>query len=469
MLDTIAEERFDRLTRMARRLFGVDVALVSLVDENRQWFKSCAGMELSETPRDISFFAATPSWAMAPLSSRCAAGRALCDNPWSPAHRMSVLCGLPPARPGGRKLGTLCIIDSKPRAFSDEDVEMLVDLALMVEREFSAIEWATVDELTGLSNRRGFMMLAQHSLQLCTRQNIPAALVFIDLDHLKQVNDQLGHAEGDWVLVTFAQHLMKAFRSSDVVARLGGDEFLVLLTNHSESRGREGHGTPAAGAGCHQRSRSAGYDISFSHGLVEFDPKRHHTIGALISEGDSLMYKTKKRGAEPALRARSAAPSPAPPCSPFLHEDLAAFHRHGFGRNRRLLPALAVAQAGQAGVAAAASGGQPGAVCLAAHPARHRWRGPRVCGLWRGVYRCGAGLALGGGRHPPHGVGWAGVLVALAGMAIIMLQPTQTQKQRSGRGQVGPRKGRPRAWPGVPSQIGSTQRSRQRKAQRLVD
>ena len=55
VLDTIAEERFDRLTRMARRLFGVDVALVSLVDENRQWFKSCAGMELSETPRDISF------------------------------------------------------------------------------------------------------------------------------------------------------------------------------------------------------------------------------------------------------------------------------------------------------------------------------------------------------------------------------------------------------------------------------
>lgn len=55
VLDTIAEERFDRLTRMARRLFGVDVALVSLVDENRQWFKSCVGMDVCETPRDISF------------------------------------------------------------------------------------------------------------------------------------------------------------------------------------------------------------------------------------------------------------------------------------------------------------------------------------------------------------------------------------------------------------------------------
>lgn len=171
---------------------------------------------------------------------------------------------------------------------------MLVDLALMVEREFSAIEWATVDELTGLSNRRGFMMLAQHSLQLCTRQNIPAALVFIDLDHLKQVNDQLGHAEGDWVLVTFAQHLMKAFRSSDVVARLGGDEFLVLLTNHSKAAAESAMARLQQALDATNEAEARGYDISFSHGLVEFDPKRHHTIGALISEGDSLMYKTKK-------------------------------------------------------------------------------------------------------------------------------------------------------------------------------
>lgn len=202
--------------------------------------------------------------------------------------------GCPLRGPGGRKLGTLCIIDSKPRAFSDEDVEMLVDLALMVEREFSAIELATVDELTGLSNRRGFMMLAQHSLQLCTRQNIPAALVFIDLDHLKQVNDQLGHAEGDRVLVTFAQHLMKAFRGSDVVARLGGDEFLVLLTNHSEAAAEKAMARLQRALDATNKAQARGYDISFSYGLVEFDPKRHHTIGALISEGDSLMYKTKK-------------------------------------------------------------------------------------------------------------------------------------------------------------------------------
>ena len=294
VLDTIAEERFDRLTRMARRLFGVDVALVSLVDENRQWFKSCAGMELSETPRDISFCGHAILGDGAFVIPDALQDERFCDNPMvaGPPH-VRFYAGCPLRGPGGRKLGTLCIIDSKPRAFSDEDVEMLVDLALMVEREFSAIEWATVDELTGLSNRRGFMMLAQHSLQLCMRQNIPAALVFIDLDHLKQVNDQLGHAEGDWVLVTFAQHLMKAFRSSDVVARLGGDEFLVLLTNHSKAAAESAMARLQQALDATNEAEARGYDISFSYGLVEFDPKRHHTIGALISEGDSLMYKTK--------------------------------------------------------------------------------------------------------------------------------------------------------------------------------
>ena len=294
VLDTIAEERFDRLTRMARRLFGVDVALVSLVDENRQWFKSCAGMELSETPRDISFCGHAILGDGAFVIPDALQDERFCDNPMvaGPPH-VRFYAGCPLRGPGGRKLGTLCIIDSKPRAFSDEDVEMLVDLALMVEREFSAIEWATVDELTGLSNRRGFMMLAQHSLQLCMRQNIPAALVFIDLDHLKQVNDQLGHAEGDWVLVTFAQHLMKAFRSSDVVARLGGDEFLVLLTNHSKAAAESAMARLQQALDATNEAEARGYDISFSYGLVEFDPKRHPTIGALISEGDSLMYKTK--------------------------------------------------------------------------------------------------------------------------------------------------------------------------------
>jgi len=106
VLDTIAEERFDRLTRMVRRLFGVDVALVSLVDENRQWFKSCAGMELSETPRDISFCGHAILGDGVFVIPDALQDERFADNPPGrrPATR-SVLCGLPPARPRRAQAG----------------------------------------------------------------------------------------------------------------------------------------------------------------------------------------------------------------------------------------------------------------------------------------------------------------------------------------------------------------------------
>ena len=103
VLDTIAEERFDRLTRMARRLFGVDVALVSLVDESRQWFKSCAGMELSETPRDISFCGHAILGDGAFVIPDALQDERFCDNPMvaGPPH-VRFYAGCPLRGPGGR-------------------------------------------------------------------------------------------------------------------------------------------------------------------------------------------------------------------------------------------------------------------------------------------------------------------------------------------------------------------------------
>lgn len=86
---------------------------------------------------------------------------------------------------------------------------------------------------------------------------------------------------------------MKAFRGWDVVARLGGDEFLLLLTDHSEAAAEKAMARLQRALDATNEAEARGYDISFSYGLVEFDPKRHHTIAGLISEGDSLMYKTK--------------------------------------------------------------------------------------------------------------------------------------------------------------------------------
>jgi diguanylate cyclase (GGDEF)-like protein len=87
---------------------------------------------------------------------------------------------------------------------------------------------ALTDELTGLRNRRGFLLLADQGLRIARRTHAKCLLVFVDLDGLKLVNDTQGHTAGDALIVDAARVLTGVFRESDVIARLGGDEFAVL-------------------------------------------------------------------------------------------------------------------------------------------------------------------------------------------------------------------------------------------------
>ncbi len=299
ILDTLPEERFDRLTRMAQRMFGVPVALVSLVDENRQWFKSCVGLSASETPRDISFCGHAILGDGIFVIPDAAKDERFADNPLVVNEpNIRFYAGCPIRFLDGSKLGTLCIIDQKPRVLDDEDCVTLKDLASMVEREIAAVQLATIDELTSINNRRGFMMLAQHSLNLCTRQAIPASLVFFDLNKFKPINDEFGHAEGDRALTAFANQMQTVCRDSDLLARLGGDEFVALLTNTSRVAAESVIARFRRSLEEYNQETNRGYDISFSYGVVEFDPHRHHTLEALLAAGDSLMYERKQRGSD---------------------------------------------------------------------------------------------------------------------------------------------------------------------------
>ncbi len=295
ILDTAPEERFDRLTRLARRLFGVPIALVSLVDSNRQWFKSCTGLDASETPRDISFCGHAIHGDDIFLISDASMDERFKDNPLVTGEpHIRFYAGCPLSVANGSKLGTLCVIDRDPREFSEEDLELLHDLARMAEQELTAIQLATMDELTLLSNRRGFMALGAHACSLCRRLEKQASLMYFDLDGFKQINDEFGHAEGDRALVGFAEVLKRTFRDSDVVGRLGGDEFAVLATN----AGEEGVGRALerlAGAVDDYTARaSRGYDIAYSVGATELDVARHASIEDLMAEADALMYERKR-------------------------------------------------------------------------------------------------------------------------------------------------------------------------------
>ncbi|MDT3420481.1 diguanylate cyclase (GGDEF)-like protein [Pseudomonas protegens] len=297
VLDTSPEERFDRLTRLAKRLFNVPIALVSLVDADRQWFKSCVGLDVSETSRDISFCGHAILGDQILTVPDAGLDERFHDNPLvvgAPGIRF--YAGCPLTVTNGSKLGTLCLIDIKPRDLDDEDRALLRDLARMAEQELAAVQMASMDELTLLSNRRGFEALARHALGVCKRLEKPATLLFFDLNDFKQINDTYGHAEGDGALKTFADVLRIAFRESDVIGRLGGDEFVALLTaaDHVE--------TSAIMARLREilDERNAtlkrGYDIRFSVGQIEYDAERHPDIEALLADADKAMYLHKQAG-----------------------------------------------------------------------------------------------------------------------------------------------------------------------------
>lgn len=293
ILDTEPEERFDRITRLARSVFRVPISLVSLVDSDRQWFKSRNGLDAAETPRRISFCGhAIRGQDVFVVRNACNDER-FCDNPLvlgEPAIRF--YAGYPLRAPDGSRLGTLCIIDREPREFGEEDAETLTHLGQMVEAELFSATLATTDELTGLTNRRGFHAIAEHSLALCRRNDLPATLMLFDLDGFKRINDDLGHDAGDRALREFSRCLIRSCRGSDVVARLGGDEFCGLFAgSHVDDI------DPAVERLCEllrktNDDRPQDYPIRFSLGSVEVDVDSG--LDALLRAADEAMYRQKR-------------------------------------------------------------------------------------------------------------------------------------------------------------------------------
>jgi two-component system, cell cycle response regulator len=154
---------------------------------------------------------------------------------------------------------------------------------------------ASADELTGLLNRRGFLALAGQSIKLARRSQNPFALIFVDLDGLKKINDTLGHGDGDRAIADAAFVLSDSFRHCDVLGRLGGDEFAVLmsdadeqsaqivekrLTNKVERLNAEGHRP---------------YTLSLSIGILICNADEETSLEGLLSKVDALMYESKKK------------------------------------------------------------------------------------------------------------------------------------------------------------------------------
>ena len=293
ILDSVPEERFDRITRMAQRLFDVDTCLVSLVASDRQWFKSKQGLDACETPRGISFCGHAILGERVFVIEDTLIDQRFADNPLvSGEPHIRFYAGSPVHAPSGERIGTLCLIDPEPRSFSPGDEQTLKDFAALVDDELASSSKVHVDELTGIANRRGFTTVAKHLLPLCARNNLNVELLFFDLDGFKQLNDKFGHEAGDQALKLFAVTLLKSFRSADVVARMGGDEFAVIMAGEQVSSER-----PLETLQEHIDSKQTklAKKLQWSVGRIKYDKALHASVEELLADADKEMYANKFR------------------------------------------------------------------------------------------------------------------------------------------------------------------------------
>jgi len=153
------------------------------------------------------------------------------------------------------------------------------------------------DELTGLYNRRGFLEHARHHVALATRTRRPLALIYVDLDGLKAINDGLGHAMGDRAIREIAGVLAATFRSTDIVARLGGDELAVLVPERErDSDEPEVRARLAAALDAVNAAPDRPYRLAASVGVITYRPADGpRSVEDLLAEADLLMYEQKKR------------------------------------------------------------------------------------------------------------------------------------------------------------------------------
>jgi diguanylate cyclase (GGDEF)-like protein len=298
VLDSEPEEPFENVVALVRAVLGVPIAAVSLIDEDRQWFKARIGLEASETPRDISFCTYTIQQreplviADASQDPRFAANPLVLGNPGIRSY-----AGIPLRTTDGYNIGSLCAIDTQPREFSPAEIAMLDKFARIVIADLELRRIAGKDQLTGALTRRGFVERVSHEIERYRRYERPASLALIDIDHFKRVNDTHGHAAGDAVLREVARLMQHEARPNDMLGRIGGEEFALLMpeTDARAAYLAAERFRQCIAAATIEASPDLQVQITASFGVAELIPA-FTDPESWFAATDVLLYAAKRRG-----------------------------------------------------------------------------------------------------------------------------------------------------------------------------
>ena len=288
LFDTDAERRFDEIVELAASVCGVTMAGIALVEEERQWFKSIRGLELSETPRETSICGHTIFERDLLEVSDASRDERFHDNPLVVEDPQIRFYAGVPLLVDTYAVGTLCVFDTEPRSLNPDQrraLEILAHQAAIQMTVARTIRSAT-DPLTGLATRG-----VAHEWLTSQARDATRVAMFLDLDHFKLANDAHGHAAGDQILAIVGGRLLSGVRENDIVARMGGDEFVVLMTNIdvslvTELKDRLRHLIESP-----IHVGQAMVQLGVSIGIAAAEPGTHTTD--LIARADEAMFKDK--------------------------------------------------------------------------------------------------------------------------------------------------------------------------------
>jgi diguanylate cyclase (GGDEF)-like protein len=328
VLDTPPEQAYDDVVMLASTICDAPIALISLVDDQRQWFKARCGLELQQSPREQAFCAHAilqPGAVMQVADAR--KDPRFAGNPLvAGAPGIRFYAGAPLVSPSGAALGTVCVMDSTPRQLTPRQTQALQALSrqvvqlLTLRRANAELEMLSTannqraqqmeshqlrieelnqelqeqtltDALTALKNRRAFDMALAAEFARSQRSKSHLCLLMVDADHFKSYNDAFGHVAGDQALMFFSLSIKSQARAYDHVARYGGEEFCVILPD-----------TPLAnGALVAERIREsiksiAGLRRPMTASIGVAYSEHAPTVKRLLEMADKAMYQAKQGG-----------------------------------------------------------------------------------------------------------------------------------------------------------------------------
>lgn len=298
---------FDRITRLARNIFGVDIAAVSLIEAQRQHFQSIQGMALTAIPLEDSFCRATWREGRRIVIPDTAVDGEFADHPLvTQTPHLRSYVGLPLKTSEGEAIGTMCVIDRRPRIFSDRELAILEDLAQLAASEFELHGWATLDTLTGAVTRRVFEKHFARMREVTGGKGLPISIILLDIDHFKSVNDRFGHRAGDEVLTSVAAACRGNLRDHDILGRLGGEEFGVALAGDKVSAALVAERLRSAIAALQFTFAGQPLQVTGSFGVAALGSGPTAIADAILA-ADAALYAAKTGGRNRVVTAAAAA------------------------------------------------------------------------------------------------------------------------------------------------------------------